>query len=68
MVLLEKEFDFQKTCRTCLGEFSDMSCIFDTLLSTDDKVPLSDFFRRLTSLKVNFPNKNENFPFNKFCR
>lgn len=52
MVLLEKEYDFQKTCRTCLAECSEMNSIFDMVLSTGDKVPLTEFFRRLTSLKV----------------
>lgn len=52
MVLLEKEYDFQTTCRTCLGEYPDMNCIFDLVQSSDDKMPLTDFFRQLTSLKV----------------
>lgn len=52
MVLLEKEYDFQKTCRTCLSEYSEPNCIFDIVLSTNDKVPLTDFFRKITSLKV----------------
>lgn len=54
MVLLEKEYDFQKTCRTCLGENSEMCCMFDMALSTNDSVSLTDFFRKLTSLKVYF--------------
>lgn len=54
MVLIEKEYDFQKTCRTCLTEISEMCCIFDMGLSSDEKVSLTDFFRKLTSLKVLF--------------
>lgn len=48
----KNEYDFQRICRACLSEQNSLNSVYDITLSSDKRIHVTDFLRRLTSLKV----------------